>query len=101
MFDSFRAKLEETGADVGDLEGWEEVVVLWADEDVHVTLDVSSSVAAKWDALSCHHTQFGADNLFRRMPRDMAWELIGSESFAVAWPELSAGTRLAGLFDGL
>ena len=101
MFDRFRAKLEEVGADAGELDGWEEVITLWADEDVQVTLDVSSSVAAKWDALNCHRTQFGSDNIFRRMPEDMAWEVIGRESFAVAWPGTSAGMRLAGLFDGL
>ena len=101
MFDRFRAKLEEAGAEVGDLDGWEEIVELWADDDVQVTLDVSSTVAAKWNALRCHRTQFGSDNLFRRMPEEMARELMGRESFAVAWPGTSAGTRLAGLFDGL
>ena len=101
MFDRFRARLEEVGAKVGDLEGWEEVIVLWSDEDIQVTLDVSSGVAAKWNALNCHRTQFGSENLFRRMPEDMAWEVMGSESFAVAWPGTSARTRLAGLFDGL
>ena len=76
-------------------------MVLWADEDIQVTLDISSSVAAKWNALNCHRTQFGPDNLFRRMPQSMAWELMGTESFAVAWPDVSSGTRLTGLFDGL
>ncbi len=101
MFDRFRAKLQQAGAQADELDGWEEVATLWADEDVQVTLDVSSSVAAKWDALNCHRTQFGPDNLFRRMPKELAWEAMGLESFALASPGTGAGVRLAGLFDGL
>jgi LmbE family N-acetylglucosaminyl deacetylase len=73
----------------------------WPDEAVNVTLDVSDTVAAKWDALNCHRTQFGPANLFRRLPDPMVKELMRREYFALAWPEASPGLRLDDLFDGL
>ena len=100
-FEQLRTKLTSSGVDVGELASWEEVVILWEDEDVHVALDVSGAFEAKWKALNCHRTQFGSDNLFRRIPEEMAREIMGRENFSIAWPETPPGTRLAGLFDGL
>ena len=94
-------KLESSGVDVGEFARWEEVVILWEDQDVHVALDVSGTVDAKWKALNCHRTQFGSDNLFRRMPEEMAREIMGRENFSIAWPDTQPGARLAGLFDSL
>ena len=100
-FEQLREKLTLSGVDVGELARWEEVAIMWEDEDVHVALDVSGTVDAKWKALNCHRTQFGSDNLFRRIPEEMAREIMGRENFSIAWPETPPGVRLAGLFDGL
>ncbi len=75
--------------------------MLWPNEDVHVTLDVSSTIEAKWGALNSHRTQFGTDNLFRRMPEEEAKQIMSRENFRLAWPETPPGVRLADLFDGL
>lgn len=73
----------------------------WPDENVHVVLDVSSTVAAKWEALNCHRTQFGPGNLFRRLPETLVKELISQEHFALAWPEAPPGLHMASLFSSL
>ena len=87
-----------TPSEVGEelLEGREAMNVVDLSDYGGQSLDT-----AKWKALNCHRTQFGSDNLFRRMPEDMALELMGRETFALATPFTSAGTRLSGLFDGI
>jgi LmbE family N-acetylglucosaminyl deacetylase len=73
----------------------------WPDEQVHVTLDVSSTVEAKWAALNSHRTQFGPNNPFRRLPEDLVKQLMSREHFALAWPEPTPGLQLPDLFSGL
>jgi LmbE family N-acetylglucosaminyl deacetylase len=73
----------------------------WPDDQVHVTIDVTDSIEAKWTALNCHRTQFGPDNLFRRLPDNMVKEMMSREYFAMAWPEPEPGLRLTDLFTGL
>ncbi len=73
----------------------------WPDEQVHVVLDVSSTVEDKWQALNCHRTQFGPKNLFRRLPEPLVKRLMSREHFALAWPEPPPGLHLDDLFDGL
>jgi len=63
--------------------------------------DVSSTVNFKWEALSCHRTQFGPGNLFRRLLEDQVKKLMGSEYFALAWPEPTEGLRLPSLIADL
>jgi len=73
----------------------------WPDDKVNVTLGVSDTVEAKWDALHCHRTQFGPGNLFRQLPEATVKELMSREHFALAWPQPEPGQRLSGLFEGL
>jgi N-acetyl-1-D-myo-inositol-2-amino-2-deoxy-alpha-D-glucopyranoside deacetylase len=73
----------------------------WPDEHVHVTLDVSSTVEAKWAALNSHRTQFGPNHPFRRLPEDVVKQLMSREYFALAWPEPAPGLQLPDLFSGL
>lgn len=101
MFNDVRARLEGLGIDTSQFSRFEDAAMLWPDEDVHVTLDVSSTIDAKWNALNLHRTQFGADNPFRRMPEEVAKEIMSRENFRLAWPETPAGVRLSHLFDGL
>jgi LmbE family N-acetylglucosaminyl deacetylase len=73
----------------------------WPEDQIHVEMDVSQHIEAKWNALLCHATQFGADNGFRKVPREAAWKMLSHETFSQAWPELKPGEKLRDLFDGL
>lgn len=95
-------RLEALGADTSELARFEERGVTgWPDEEVHVILDVSATIEAKWAALQCHRTQFWPDNLFRRLPEGVLKELMSREHFALAWPEPAPGLRLSELFAEL
>lgn len=101
FFVEMRRQLEALGKDVGELDRFDDPSVGWPDEQVHVRLDVSSTVNSKWEALNCHRTQFGPGNLFRRLPEEQVKALMSVEHYALAWPEPQPGLRLSGLFAGL
>ena len=64
-------------------------------------VDVAEEIEAKWAALNCHRTQFGPNNLFRRLAEEEIKQMLGREYFALAWPDPNPGLQLAGLFAGL
>lgn len=102
FFQEMRNRTAALGIDVSDLDRFEENdVVGWPDEQVHVTLDVTDTVEAKWAALQCHRTQFGPDNIFRRMPEAMMKQMMSREYFALAWPQPATDFQLPDLFVGL
>jgi len=101
FFQEMRQRLEALGVDTSDFERFEQAGAGWPDEDVHVGLDVSAQIDAKWAALQCHRTQFGPDNIFRRLPVDMLKQIMSHEHFVLAWPEDVPPRGLVGLFDGL
>lgn len=99
FFLEMRRQLEAAGEDVEQFASFEERG--WPDENVTVTLDVSATVADKWQALNCHRTQFGPKNLFRRLPEPTVKQLMSREHFALAWPEPPPGFKMADLFENL
>lgn len=101
LFRTLREQLAAQGVDTSDFDRFEEGGRAWPDDQIHVALDVTPTVAAKWDALNAHRTQFGPTNIFRRMPETTAQQILSREHFALAWPEPEADTRLADLFEGL
>jgi LmbE family N-acetylglucosaminyl deacetylase len=101
MLRQMRDWLVAIGEDTSDLDRFEEAGAGWTDDQIHVALDVAGHFETKWDALSCHRTQFGPRNLFRRMPRDLAKKTISHECYALAWPAPVPGLRLPDLFFGL
>ncbi|MGD8488719.1 MAG: PIG-L family deacetylase [Anaerolineae bacterium] len=101
MLRTMRDWLASMGEDTRDLEGFEQAAAQWPDEKIHVSLDVSEAVDTKWSALSCHQTQFGPDNLFRRMPENVAKQILSQEHFALAWPAPKPQLQLEELFAGL
>jgi N-acetyl-1-D-myo-inositol-2-amino-2-deoxy-alpha-D-glucopyranoside deacetylase len=101
FFQEMRQRLETLGVDTSDFERFEKAGVGWPDEDVHVRLNVSEQIEAKWAAMRCHRTQFGPDSIFRRLPEAMAKEIMSYEHFALAWPEAVPEQKLTDLFDGL
>ena len=101
FFKEMREELENMGEDTSDFDIFEGDEFGWPDEEVHVTMNVASTVDSKWDALECHRTQFGPGNLFRRLPDDKAKQLMSQEHFALAWPEPEPGLQMIDLFDDL
>ncbi len=98
FFLEMRDQLEAMGEDTSDFARWEEAGAGLPDEQINVTLDVAQKIEAKWTALNCHRTQFGPDNLFRRLPVDMVKQMMSHEHFALAWPNPEPGLQLADLF---
>jgi LmbE family N-acetylglucosaminyl deacetylase len=101
FFVTMREKLAAMGADIDDLNGFDDPTRGWPDDQIHVVEDVSDTVQAKWGAMECHRTQFGPGNLFRRLPKEQVMELMSREYFAQAWPAPVEKLYLRGLFDGL
>lgn len=89
FFVDMRSRLQALGEDTSDLDRFDETGIVWPDDQVDVEVDVSGVVDRKWSALQCHQTQFGSDNLFRRLPDEDAKALMSREYFAIAWPEIS------------
>jgi LmbE family N-acetylglucosaminyl deacetylase len=89
FFMDMRSRLQGLGEDTSDLDRFDETGFVWPDDQVDVEVDVSDVVDRKWSALQCHQTQFGPDNLFRRLPDEDAKALMSREYFAIAWPEIS------------
>lgn len=101
FFVEMREHMTALGMDTSDFDRFEEGGAGWPDEQVDVVLDITDWIEKKWSALYCHRTQFGPDNLFRRIPEEIGKKLMSQEHFALAWPETETDSRLTGLFDGL
>jgi LmbE family N-acetylglucosaminyl deacetylase len=100
FFAGMRAQLAEMGVDTSDWDDFDEREFGWPDDQIDFELDVSDTVAAKWAALECHRTQFGADNPFNKLPEDVVRQMMSREFFVQAWPETKPGTA-ADVFAGL
>lgn len=98
---ALREQAQALGLDMAEVEALERSEAGWPDDQIHVVLDVSWQLEAKWQALHCHRTQFGADNLFRRLPEAAIRQALSREHFALAWPPPAPGERLLDLFAGL
>lgn len=96
-----REQLIAIGADVSDLDAFDDPSRGWPEDQIHLIEDVSDTVQAKWSALECHRTQFGPGNLFRRLPKEQVIRLMSKEYFAQAWPSPVENLTLQGLFDGV
>jgi LmbE family N-acetylglucosaminyl deacetylase len=99
---SMRDALADAGEDVSMFEQLETSEAGMDDADIHIAIEASDFVSAKWAALECHRTQFGNGNPFLRVPHEVMNRLLSTDYFAIGWPEpLPKGTILANLFDGL
>jgi N-acetyl-1-D-myo-inositol-2-amino-2-deoxy-alpha-D-glucopyranoside deacetylase len=101
FFLEMRDRLAAAGVDTSEFDRFEEDGIGWPDDQVNVMVDVAGEIEAKWAALNCHRTQFGPNNLFRRLSDEEIKQMLGREYFALAWPDPDPGLQLAGLFAGL
>lgn len=100
LFEEMKRRVAARG---GDTSGYDEMIEdaaaeRWPDDEIHATIDVSSTIDKKWNAWNCHRTQFGPSSRFRRLPDDEMKELLSTEYFALARPTPEPGTHLADLF---
>lgn len=100
FFQEMRRQIAALGLEVAD-DRLERDDLGWPDDQVHISLDVSGVVEAKQTALRCHRTQFGPDNIFRRMPEAMMKQMMSREYFALAWPQPASRFQLQDLFESL
>jgi LmbE family N-acetylglucosaminyl deacetylase len=100
-----RSQLEKLGkviAEVGAADdGFGDILnsLQWPEDQVHVKMDVSDTIDAKWRAILCHRTQVGEQHPFRRIPEERAKAIMSIEYLALAWPVPEQGMMLAGLFE--
>jgi len=99
FFVKLREQIELLGLDASDYDWLEQGHLAEWENQINVELDVSDYIDLKWRALTCHATQFGPENLFRRLPEATMRKLIGHETFSLAWPIAPAGKMLTDLFE--
>ncbi len=95
--ETMRAVLESVGGSTAIFDHYQQVGMVWPDEGIHLSVDVSAEVEAKWGAFLAHATQFGADHPWKRAERSLVNQLFSTEKFVLAWPEVEPGTKLEGL----
>ncbi|MCB9421906.1 MAG: PIG-L family deacetylase [Ardenticatenaceae bacterium] len=102
FFQAMKEKMEQYGLETDFFTNLEERRDKgWPDDKFNVVIDISRTINRKMTAFACHRTQFGPDNLFRRLPETEMAQLLQSEYFALAWPESANSLQLNNLFDGL
>ena len=106
QLETMRDELAAQGVESGFFAYQEEHGMVWEDEEVSLTMDVSATVAQKIRALHCHATQFGPDHHWRRAPEELIMRLMGVEHFVLASSTRAADRdaqsgsyRVAGLLD--
>jgi LmbE family N-acetylglucosaminyl deacetylase len=100
IFTTLRQALIAHGEDTSDFDRFEEADIGWDDDKIHAVIDVSDAIEAKWTALNCHRTQFGADNPFNRLPAEVTKALMSQEYLVQAFPEPPDGVAYTDVFEG-
>ena len=100
-FIEMRDRLRDMGIDSSRFDRFDQEGIGWLDDDIHLVMDVSGTVDAKWKALNCHRTQFGTFHIYQQMPEQMVKEFMSTETFAQGHPEPASGMRLSDLFEGI
>ena len=100
---SFLVKLRDVmaakGEDTSDFDRLVETRAGWPDDEVDLTVDVSSFVQAKWASLNAHKTQFGEDSPFRRAAEALMDEVFGEEFFILAATSPGAGPEISDIIE--
>lgn len=94
----FQEQLRAHGVKTDELDVFTEIEDSIPEDAINLVIDIANTVNDKWDALNCHRTQFGPDNLFRLLPEDVVKKMISREYFSLAWPVPPSGMKLESLF---
>lgn len=97
QFNTMRAVLAAAGMDGKFYTNIEEHGMIYDDDQISLTVDVSSMTARKLAAIRCHATQFGPNHNWRRAAPDVAQQIMGHEHFVLAAGEHV--DRLTGLIE--
>ena len=97
QFDEMGRQLDVMGVERGFLAYAEQHGMVWPDEAISVSMDVTEFVEAKRRAYLCHATQFGPDHHWRRASAQALRAIFGREHFVLAWPAREEGADLVGL----
>jgi LmbE family N-acetylglucosaminyl deacetylase len=81
----------EMGLDVGDYDDSDFDERENSDEKITHTMDVTPYLDTKTRSMRCHETQFGEDNLFRKLPQDLIFDLFRFEYFIQVIPPVAGG----------
>lgn len=84
FFERLVARMRELGLESPGEDFSGERSQSFPDGEVTTVVDVSATVDAKWAAINCHRTQYGAESIFRRLPENEMRELMSSEYFILA-----------------
>lgn len=102
VFLEMRGRMRALGLDTSEFDRFDAEQLGYRDEQITAVVNVSAQADAKWAALHCHRTQFGANNLFRRLPEAEIRAMMSREYFVQARPAPANGAREpSDLFAGL
>jgi LmbE family N-acetylglucosaminyl deacetylase len=68
---------------------------------IHVAIDIHTVAPLKLQALKSHRTQFGPNHPFRQVPEEFILQMLGTEYFEQALPEIKPQEPYTDLFEGL
>ena len=98
FFTELRDRMEARGLDTSMLD---QILLRpsFNDDLITALMDVAAYNEAKWNAINAHRTQFGPDNLFRRLPEDLVRDLMSREYFSQAHPLVNGEGISSDLFS--
>lgn len=102
FFSEMREKLIAAGVDVSEFPSSDDMREHFPDEKITTLVDVSAYTDNKMRAATCHATQFGENNFFRRIPDEIIKHISAYEYFALIQPAPEEfGAPEHDLFEGL
>lgn len=100
-FAQMRLRLEEMGVDTTAFDRPDMPIIGQEEDEIDVTMQVGSSLAAKRRALQCHATQFGPDNFMSQLAGEVGDDLMGHEAFTLWWGTPMPEGEDSDLFAGI
>jgi LmbE family N-acetylglucosaminyl deacetylase len=102
FFMDLQAAMEAAGMDTDQFRRIGEMPDRFPDEKITTVVEVGQFAERKWEAAMCHATQFGDNNIFRKMPDELKVRMASREYFAQIKPDPSeSAAPVDDLFAGL
>jgi len=93
FFVEMRRQMQALGMDTSQFDGFDLRRHGLSDDQITTRIDVAQFADAQWNALRCHGTQFGEDNLLHRLPEEELRQMMAREYFAQARPDATNGSQ--------